>query len=138
MSNQNNRGDTLYRELILEHWKNPQNYGVLEIADIDVSDVNPFCGDEIRVTARVKNNKIAQIAFTSTGCAVSKASASLFTEEIKGKTRKEIQTITSQNVLDLLTIELTPTRRKCALLIYAVVKRFLSSAEKVDELRSPK
>jgi nitrogen fixation NifU-like protein len=115
--------DNLYREIILEHWKEPQNYGVLKHADIDVTDLNPFCGDQIHITAKVAAEKIAAIQFEAEGCAISKASASLFTEEVKGKPMKEILEMTPQEVLELLEIDLTPTRQKCALLVYSVLKK---------------
>lgn len=116
-----------YREHILEHYKNPQNYGVLKNAALDVTEVNPLCGDEIRLTIKLKNNSINDIAFESLGCAISKASASLFTEEVKGKSLKEIREITPQDVLSLLEVELTPARTKCALLVYKTLVKGLAS-----------
>lgn len=113
-----NQDNNLYREIIIEHWKDPQNYGVLKNADIDVTDLNPLCGDEIHLTLKLENNQILDIAFESTGCAISKASASLFTEEIKGKAIDEIKKMTANDVLDLVEVELTPARKKCALLIH--------------------
>ena len=118
--------DTIYREIILDHYKNPQNYGVIKNADIDVSDLNPLCGDEIRITAKYKDNKISNIAFKSAGCAISKASASLFTEVIKGKTVTEIQNIKPEDVIALLEVELSPARTKCALLVYSTLQRGLT------------
>lgn len=115
--------NNIYRELILEHWKDPQNYGVLENADIDVTDMNPLCGDEIHLTLKIENKKISDIAFESKGCAISKASASLFTEEIRNKAVDEITNMSEKEVLDLVEVELTPARKKCALLIH---KTFLA------------
>lgn len=117
--------DPLYREIILEHWQNPQNYGVLEDADIDASGNNPLCGDQIRITAKIVDGKITGIAFTGEGCAVSKASASLFTEHLKGKSLTETQSMNEQEVLDLLGVTITPSRTKCALLPYATFQRSL-------------
>ena len=111
--------DQIYREIILEHYKNPQNYGVLDNADIDITDFNPLCGDEIHLTLKLKGNIIEEVAFESLGCAISKASASLFTEEIKGKTLAETKNISRNDVLSLLEVTLTPARMKCALLVYA-------------------
>src|SRR5437868_14414214 len=110
--------DPLYREIILEHWQHPQNYGVIKNADFDVSDNNPLCGDELRLTGKFENGKLKKIAFSGDGCAISRASASLFTEEIKGKSAEEIKKITADDVLGNLGIELTPARTKCALLVY--------------------
>ena len=118
--------DHLYREIILEHWKHPQNYGVIKPADIDISDTNPLCGDEIHITARIKEDKVTDIAFESLGCAISKASASLFTEEIKGKTIKDIEAITSEDSIGLLEVTLTPARTKCALLVYTTLNKALA------------
>lgn len=115
--------DQIYREIILEHYKNPQNYGVVENADIDVTDFNPLCGDEIHITAKLDGKKIAKIAFESKGCAISKASASLFTEEIKGKALYEVQSMAPDDILRLLEVSLTPARTKCALLVYTTLKR---------------
>lgn len=115
--------EELYREIILEHWKNPQNYGVLEHADIDISDNNPLCGDEIRITAVLSQNKVKKICFISEGCAISTASASLFTEKIKGMEVYDIKKITPEEVLEELGITLTPSRTKCALLAYSTLMK---------------
>lgn len=141
--------DQIYREIILEHWKNPQNYGVIADADIDISDSNPLCGDEILITAslviplkkgiippttpkdkndpriREDDNVIAEIKFIGQGCAISKASASLFTEFIKGKSITEIKNLTQEEALQLLTIMLTSARLKCALLPYSTLQKAL-------------
>lgn len=117
--------DPLYREIIIEHWKHPQNYGSLKAADIDASEANPLCGDEIRITIQITNNEIKEILFTSQGCAISKASASLFTELIRKKNIQTALNISTQNLLDELGIELSPARLKCALLIYSLVGRQL-------------
>jgi nitrogen fixation protein NifU and related proteins len=118
--------DQLYRDIILEHWKNPQNYGVIQNADIDVVGTNPFCGDTLRLTVKIEKNTISEIHFTAEGCAISKASASLFTEEIKGKTLKEIKQIQPEDVLKLLAVTLTPSRTKCALLVYRTLQKALA------------
>jgi nitrogen fixation NifU-like protein len=115
--------DQLYRDIILEHWKHPQNFGVLEDADIDIEENNPYCGDRIRLMVRVKGGKVADVAFSGEGCAISQASASLFTEEMRGKPLGELSKISSKNVIDLLGISLTPTRMKCALLIHKTLQK---------------
>jgi len=112
--------DPLYREIIIEHWKHPQNYGIIKHADIDVTDFNPLCGDEIRITANREDNKITNIKFTSQGCAISKASASIFTEMVKGQNMSTIKHISSENLLSELGVQLTPARMKCALLGYTI------------------
>lgn len=114
--------DPLYREIILEHWTNPQNYGVIKNADFDVDDNNPLCGDEIKITGKIEDGKLVKIAFTGEGCAISKASASVFTEKIKGMKISEIKKITPEEVLDEIGLTLTPARMKCALLVYSTLK----------------
>lgn len=121
--------DQIYKDIILEHWQNPQNYGVLEDPDIDVEEDNPYCGDKIRLTIKIKNKKVKAIAFAGDGCAISKAAASLFTEEIKRKSLTDLTKIKAKEVLDLLSIPLTPTRTKCALLIFSVLKKGLNKGK---------
>lgn len=117
--------DTLYRDIILDHWQHPQNYGVLKNPDIDAEEYNPYCGDRIRLTIKLEKDKVKDIAFTAEGCAISKASASLFTQELKGKTIQELKAIKPQFALNLLGVPLSPTRAKCALLIYQVLQKGL-------------
>ena len=121
--------DPLYREIILEHWQHPQNYGVIKDADIDVIESNPLCGDEIRLTARVKNRTISEIKFSGEGCAISKASASLFTEIIKRMSINKIKKITEDEVLADLGLELTPARVKCGLLIFQTTQKAILSTK---------
>jgi nitrogen fixation protein NifU and related proteins len=109
--------DPLYREIILEHWQNPQNAGVIKNTDFDVMEVNPLCGDKIRLTGKLENGKLTEIAFEGVGCAISQASASLFTEDVKGESLVLLKDKREKDVLDLLGIELTPARTKCALLV---------------------
>jgi nitrogen fixation protein NifU and related proteins len=115
--------DPLYREIILEHWQNPQNFGVIKNADIDITENNPLCGDEIRLTIQIEKGKIKNILFSGVGCAISQASASMFTEEIKGESLESLKSKKEKDVLELLGIELTPARMKCALLIYKTLKK---------------
>jgi len=120
--------DQIYREIILEHYKNPQNYGVLKPADIDITEFNPLCGDEIHLTVTFKGVHVNAIAFASRGCAISKASASLFTEELKGKSLDEIKKLSADDVLSLLEVTLTPARTKCALLIYKTLQKGIAKS----------
>jgi len=114
--------DTLYREIILEHWKNPHNFGILEVSTYDVMGSNSICGDSIRITIQVKNKKIEQIMFISEGCAISKASGSILTDVVMKKKIVDIKKITPDNFLKLLGIDLTPARTKCALLSYSILQ----------------
>lgn len=114
--------DPLYREIILEHWTNPQNYGVIKDADFSVDDNNPLCGDEIKITGKIKDDILTEVAFTGEGCAISKASASVFTEKIKGMKIVDIKKITPEEVLEEIGLQLTPARMKCGLLVYSTLK----------------
>ncbi|MBM4422827.1 MAG: SUF system NifU family Fe-S cluster assembly protein [Chloroflexi bacterium] len=115
--------DDMYREVILDHYKHPRNYGKLEPADISYEDDNPLCGDRIRIDIRLdENDRVKEAAFSGKGCAISQASASMLTEEILGKSLDEIKQIGKEQILELLGIELGPTRLKCALLSLKVLK----------------
>ncbi|MGE3796547.1 MAG: Fe-S cluster assembly sulfur transfer protein SufU [Thermomicrobiales bacterium] len=114
--------DSIYRELILEHNKNPQNRGTLDPADFSFQDTNPLCGDEIRIDVRVADDKIDDIAFSGRGCAISQASASLLTEMVKGQPLDVVRALSKDDLLDELGIPLSPARLKCALLSLKVLK----------------
>jgi nitrogen fixation NifU-like protein len=115
--------DDLYREQILEHYKRPHNFGELEEFDLEFEDVNPFCGDELRVQLKLdEEGRVGAVAFSGKGCAISQASASLLSEELGGKSVEELLRLDKEFVLDLLGIEISATRMKCALLGLKVVK----------------
>lgn len=125
--------DSLYKEIILEHWQHPLNYGVLGDADIDITENNPLCGDEIRLTMKVSNDTLSNIKFTAEGCAIAKSSASLLSEKIIKMSIKNILEISPEEVLDLLGVTLTPSRTKCALLIYQTVQKGLRQNGKAKQ-----
>ena len=108
--------DDLYRDYILEHYRRPHNFGVLENATSTQEGANPLCGDRITMQLRVTGDQIAAVGFTGRGCAISQASASLLTDEIKGKDVETAAGMKAADVLDLLGIEISPARMKCALL----------------------
>jgi nitrogen fixation NifU-like protein len=108
--------DDLYRDYILEHYRRPHNFGILEAPDARYEGANPLCGDRITVMLGIRDGVVAEVAFTGRGCAISQASASLLTDELRGKTLDEAARFTSDDVLDLLGIEISPARLKCALL----------------------
>ena len=115
--------DELYREQILEHYKRPHNFGRLENADLEYEDTNPFCGDEQHVTIQLDgDDRVAAVAFDGKGCAISTAATSLLTDELVGKSREELLKLPKDFVLDLLGIEISATRMKCAMLGLKVVK----------------
>ncbi len=108
--------DDLYRDYILEHYRRPHNFGVIESPDLRWEGANPLCGDRITMTLSVRDGHVADVAFTGRGCAISQASASLLTDEIRGKSLDDVARMTPDDVLDLLGIEISPARLKCALL----------------------
>ena len=115
--------DDLYRELILDHYRNPRKKGLLDPADIDYMEDNPVCGDHIRLTLQLDENDIVQaVGWDGEGCAISQASASMLYDTLLGKSLDEIRTIGKEDILDMLGIPLSPVRLKCALLSLKVLK----------------
>lgn len=115
--------DDLYRETIIEHYKNPSHRGKLDPHDIFFEDSNPLCGDHIEITLRVgADGTVSDARFDGKGCAISQASADLLMESIIGKSLEDVKKLTKQDLLDLLGIELGPVRLKCALLSLKVLK----------------
>jgi nitrogen fixation protein NifU and related proteins len=114
--------DQMYREYILDHYKNPRNFGRLDGADISHEEYNPLCGDVVGMDFRVQEGRIEDVRFHGRGCAISQASASLLTERLKGMSLEDARTISKEDVLDELGIEISPARLKCALLSLKVLK----------------
>ena len=115
--------DDLYREQILEHYKRPRNWGDLEDADLTFEDNNPLCGDELKVMIAVSGDgTVEDLRFNGHGCAISQASASLASEEVKGMKVDDLLKLDREFILDLLGIELSATRLKCGLLSLKVLK----------------
>jgi nitrogen fixation protein NifU and related proteins len=114
--------DDLYRDYILDHYKQPRNFGELEERDLDAHDFNPLCGDELGVHIRVDDGKIADLRFHGHGCAISQAAASITSDEMIGMPVEEIKDLDADWVLEQLGIEISPTRRKCALLSLKVMR----------------
>lgn len=112
----------LYRENILDHYRNPRNYGTIEDADISYEDSNPLCGDRVRIDLRIEDGKISEIKFSGRGCAISQASASMLTEMVEGADLDEIRELSAQDILDELGVPISPARVKCALLGLKVLK----------------
>jgi nitrogen fixation protein NifU and related proteins len=109
--------DDLYRDEILEHYRRPHNFGTLEEPDATFEGSNPLCGDRITLMLGLgEDERVAAVAFTGRGCAISQASASMLTDAIKGKPLTEVARLRDQDVLDELGIEISPARLKCALL----------------------
>jgi nitrogen fixation NifU-like protein len=115
--------DDLYRENILEHYKRPHNWGVLEDADRTFEDHNPLCGDQLKVYLRVGDDgTVEEVRFDGHGCAISQAAASMTSDEVKGMKVEELLRLDREFVLELLGIDISATRMKCALLSLKVLK----------------
>lgn len=115
--------DDLYREVIIEHYKNPSYRGHLDPHDISFADNNPLCGDHIQIDLRLDaNGVVTEARFDGHGCAISQASADLLMETIIGKPVEEVKKLNRQDILDMLGIDLGPVRLKCALLSLKVLK----------------
>ena len=114
--------DNLYRDFILEHYRNPHNKGVLDPHDLHFADSNPTCGDEMSMTLRVEDDRISDVAFDGRGCAISQASASILTDELRGKSLDEIREMDPKQLLEEIGVPIGPARLKCALLSYKVLQ----------------
>jgi nitrogen fixation NifU-like protein len=116
--------DDFYREEILEHYTHPHHYGILEDPDISHVENNPLCGDQIRFDIQLDGDgqTVKDVRFSSVGCAISKASASMLSDLLIGQTLDEIREMTKEDVIEELGIDLGPVRLKCALLPLKVVK----------------
>jgi len=112
----------MYSEIILDHFKNPHNFGRLEGADAHAMDYNPSCGDEVELFLKVKDGKIFDVKFMGRGCAISQASASMLTDAIKGMKASDVSKLDGKFVTNLLGVEFSPMRLKCAHLSVGVLK----------------
>jgi nitrogen fixation NifU-like protein len=126
--------DDMYREMIIDHYKNPRRRGTLDPHDFSYEDDNPLCGDRIRIDVRVDaDDRISEAAFDGVGCAISQAAADMLIESIVGKTLDEVKALGKEDVLGILGIELGPVRLKCALLSLKVLKAGVYGLEAVEE-----
>ncbi len=114
--------DDLYREQILDHYKNPHHWGEIDDADLEFEDYNPLCGDELKVQLKIADGKVVDVAFSGHGCAISQASASMASDEVVGMPVDDLVRLDKDFVLDLLGIDISATRMKCALLSLKVLK----------------
>ena len=115
--------DDLYRAYILEHYRDPHNKGDLAHPDRFAAYANPLCGDRLQMGVRLEGDRVAEVSFNGTGCAISQAAASMLTDEMQDKTLTELAAITKEDVFALLGIEISPARQKCALLAWEVLRK---------------
>ena len=123
--------DQLYREVILDHYKNPRGHGVIAEADAEAEGQNPLCGDEISIYVRFgeDNDTIDEVKFSGRGCAISQAATSMLTEMVQGKKATEVAVLDKDELLDEIGIPLTPIRLKCAMLGLTTLKVALHKAK---------
>jgi nitrogen fixation NifU-like protein len=121
--------DDLYRDYILEHYRRPHNFGVLEHPSASIEGSNPLCGDRITLQIGVHGGVVDEVAFSGRGCAISQASASLLTDEIKGKPLTDVDAFRADDLLDLLGIEISPARLKCAMLSHDTLRKALAEVD---------
>jgi nitrogen fixation NifU-like protein len=123
---------SLYREQILDHYGHPRNEGTLENPDISYERDNPICGDVVRLDIELEDGRVSQARFTGQGCVISMASASMFTEEIQGKTIAELKAMGDEDVFEMLGVKLGPSRAKCGVLPLRVLEEALARWEQDD------
>ena len=123
--------DQLYREVILDHYKNPRGHGVMEDADAEAEGQNPLCGDEVSIYVRFAedDDTIDEVKFSGRGCAISQAATSMLTEMVKGRRSSEVAAMPKEDLLEEIGIPLTPVRLKCAILGLTTLKVALHKAK---------
>lgn len=117
-----------YREYILDHYRDPRNYGTLEHPDVHSEDSNPLCGDQLAMDLQIEEDRVAAVRFRGRGCAISQATASMLSEMIEGRTVAEVAALGKEDVLEVLGIPISPARTKCAFLSLRVLHRGLALA----------
>ncbi|GCE05139.1 iron-sulfur cluster scaffold-like protein [Dictyobacter sp. S3.2.2.5] len=117
-----------YREYILDHYRDPRNYGKLEHPDVHCEDSNPLCGDQLGIDLQFEGDRVTAVRFQGRGCAISQASASMLSEMIEDKSVEEVIALGKDDVLEALGIPISPARTKCAFLSLRVLHRALAMA----------
>jgi nitrogen fixation NifU-like protein len=121
--------DELYREVILDHYKNPRGHGVVEPSDVEAEGMNPLCGDEVSISIAFDGDMIEEVRFQGRGCAISQAATSMLMDMVKGRTAHEVARMDRETLLDEVGIPLGPVRLKCALLGLSVLRLALHKSK---------
>ena len=116
-------------EILLDHYRNPHNYGQIEGATEKLIEFNPFCGDTVQITVKIQGGIVSDIKFIGRGCSVSQGSASMLTDRVKGMAVEEIKKINGQDILNMLGLKLGPSREKCALLSLNALHKCIANHE---------
>ena len=114
--------DDFYKEYILDHYRNPRNFGHLDRADAAAEDLNPLCGDQIRIELKLADGIVEDVRFSGKGCAISQAATSMLTESVRGKRLEDVARIPAEQVVESVGIGISPARMKCATLGLKVLK----------------
>lgn len=122
-------GEGMYRENILDHYKNPHNHGEIKNPDIKFTENNPLCGDVITINLKLNDHKVGDVKFRGRGCAISQAATSMLTDEIIGKTLEEVKNIKRENIVRMLGIQIGVVRTKCATLGLVAIKNGINEFE---------
>jgi nitrogen fixation NifU-like protein len=114
--------DDFYKEYILDHYRNPRNFGHLDAPDAVAEDLNPLCGDQIRIELKVSDGKVEDVRFSGKGCAISQAATSMLTQTLRGQALEDVARIPAEQVVESVGIGISPVRMKCATLGLKVLK----------------
>jgi nitrogen fixation NifU-like protein len=114
--------DDFYKEYILDHYRNPRNFGHLEAPDASAEDLNPLCGDKLRFELKVDGGRVSDVRFSGKGCAISQAAASMLSEHVRGQRLEDVARLQQDRVLEDIGIGISPARMKCAMLGLKVLK----------------
>lgn len=119
--------DDIQAEIVLEHYREPHNYGTIEDPTVSLTESNPVCGDTVNISVLIENGTIADIKFVGKGCSISQAAASMLTDRVKGRPLGEVEKMDEKSIIDMVGLNLGPAREKCALLSYNTLQRCIES-----------
>ncbi len=119
--------DDIQAEIVLEHYREPHNYGSMENPSVSLTENNPVCGDTVNISLLIRDGVIEDIKFVGRGCSISQASASMLTDRVKGKTIEEARKIDEKSIIDMIGLNLGPAREKCALLSFNTLQKCISA-----------